>query len=566
MNLRRRVGMAAASVALAAGLVVTEALISPPTAWAQSGSIVPFTPAGFDTTSYTIPDTGAQRAGVIVGFLNDTDASVTITAVGVINVSVAGHGQAEAPSISPGGMYVNSLEFSAPGTASLFVKLSNGEQVTWTVNGNDLAQSLRQVLPGGALGTDPTAPGPITLEPPLVGAGYAETVQVSLGAVSGSVENSACTVTAPFVVESGSCSSQTSEDGDTLTTATIDVPVQSSLADWSPGQHVAELDWSGRVSFEGGSPLQGFVAVPVLYTVPPAVSSETTVEVSGSAPTAVEFVAAPNGSNLAATSATLSGVDASDFTATLTNSAAAPPSDGGTWTPVDVRLTATKRGNYSADLTVEFDPSGTTFSVTIPVTGAVSGQITGITGMTGSTMPPTPVAFTPPPPDPVAVGETCGAAGTKVQIWGENLAGSVVRFANATSGAVEVLSPTEVQATVPHGVDGLGPIAVVGPDGQAEDVPGVTWNPACQTHTLAWTTPGGPGQVVLHVALVSADSSIHCLSDKTVVVLGRDGEQVAKFETGAEPTTLVLPVAEGPYTAVFDGDVHCAPSQSGAVA
>jgi len=312
----------------------------------------------------------------------------------------------------------------------------------------------------------------------------------------------------------------------------------------------------------------------------------------------VNFMAAPD-SNLDINGDQVTSLDASDFKVTLPSNKYAP-SAAGEWEVATVSLATDKPGNYSVGLTLDFDLPGVLFSETVPITASVPATSTGSgsnssstgTSSTSSTSPsgsstssstgsntssstgtnasssslPTPVAFTPPPPDPVAVGETCGAAGTKVQIWGENLAGSVVRFANATSGAVEVLSPTEAQATVPHGVDGLGPITVVGPGGQAVDVPGVTRNRACQTHTLAWATPGGPGQVVLHVALVSADSSLHCLSDKTVVVLGRDGEQVVKFETTAEPTSLVLPVAEGPYTAVFDGDVHCAPSESGAVA
>jgi len=164
------------------------------------------------------------------------------------------------------------------------------------------------------------------------------------------------------------------------------------------------------------------------------------------------------------------------------------------------------------------------------------------------------------------VGETCGAAGTEVQIWGDDLAGSTVRFANATSGVVTMLSPTEAEATVPHAIDGLGPITVIGPGGQAVQVPGVTWNPACATQTMSWTTPAGPGQVTLHVVLISSSSASHCLSGKTIVVLGREGEQVAKVETTATPITLVLPVFEGPFTAVFDGDARCGPSQSEPVA
>jgi hypothetical protein len=141
----------------------------------------------------------------------------------------------------------------------------------------------------------------------------------------------------------------------------------------------------------------------------------------------------------------------------------------------------------------------------------------------------------------------------------------VVRFANATSGAVKMLSPTEAEATVPHGVDGLGPITVIGPGGQRARVPGVTWDPACPTRTMAWTTPGGPGQVVLHVALVSATSAFYPLSGRTVVVLGRDGEQMERFQTGSAPTTFLLPISEGPFTAVFDGSAHCGPSESAAV-
>lgn len=181
----------------------------------------------------------------------------------------------------------------------------------------------------------------------------------------------------------------------------------------------------------------------------------------------------------------------------------------------------------------------------------------------GSGSSPTFPVATPPPPEPVAVGETCGAGGTVVQLWGENLAGSTVRFANATSGVVTMLSGTEAEVSVPHGVDGIGPVTVVGPGGQAVAVPHVTWDPACGTETLEWSSPAGPGQVSLHVEVVGGNGK--CLSSKTVVVLGRDGEQVAKLTTTDAPSVVTLPISEGPFQAVFDGDAHCGASESGLV-
>jgi len=292
------------------------------------------------------------------------------------------------------------------------------------------------------------------------------------------------------------------------------------------------------------------VAVPVLYTVPEVIPSSISVNADASAWTPVGFTAGRYDGGISLVSAVLSGTDRAAFEVKPSASADTPPPGGGPWSPIDVKLVAKAPGTYTADIVATFDPSGGDFTVTIPVTGSVPGATS---------------SFTPPPPEPVAVGETCGASGTEVQIWGENLAGSVVRFANATSGAVTMLSPTEAEATVPHGVDGLGPITVIGPDGQTAQVPGVTWDPACQTRTMAWTTPGGPKQVVLHVALVSVSSASDPLPGRTVVVLGRDGEQVERFKTGSAPTTFLLPISEGPFTAVFDGGAHCGPSESAAV-
>lgn len=171
--------------------------------------------------------------------------------------------------------------------------------------------------------------------------------------------------------------------------------------------------------------------------------------------------------------------------------------------------------------------------------------------------------FAPPPPEPRAVGETCGAGGTLVEIWGRNLAGTTVDFAGVDAGPVSVLSSTEVEVEAPHGITRVGRIVVTGPGGSVA-VPGwVRWNPACATETVAWATPAPTGAVTLHVAVVGQGNS---LSGKTIIVLDRSGEQVARLTTSSSPSTVVLPIADGPFQAIFDGSAHWAASQSGNVA
>jgi len=502
------------------------------------------------------------------------------------------------------GTYLNSLMVFGVGPWTFQVALSNGQTVAWTIDGGPF--SLPNVPGANPLVLPPVLGNLGEVEPALDGEGTFGTVHfVVVGALSGegAPSLSSCVATAPLQLGPGACQT-TSEGSMTAVTADVGFPVQTSLSGWQPGPAVVgvvatmALSVPSNVATEYGIPpsLSAVVAVPVLYTVPEVIPSSTSVSADASAWTPVGFTAGRYDGGISLVSAKLSGTDQADFEIEPSASAHTPPPGGGTWNPIDVKLVAKAPGTYTADIVATFDPSGGDFTVTIPVTGSVPGVTSSGSGSSttqsssgsGSSSPPTliglgsstsqtssgsgssttptsPPVFTPPPPEPVAVGETCGAAGTEVQIWGENLAGSVVRFANAISGAVKMLSPTEAEATVPHGVDGLGPITVIGPGGQTAQVPGVTWDPACQTRTMAWATPGGPGQVVLHVALVSASSASDPLPGRTVVVLGRDGEQVERFKTGSAPTTFLLPISEGPFTAVFDGDVHCGPSESAAV-
>jgi len=576
VNVLRRVGMALSAVALVLGGVVVPALLAPAPAWAQSSGIIPFTPAGLGTDDYVIPAETTQRPSMAVvdfGFENDTDASVTLTGYSILSghVSVGNPALVTVPSR---GTYLNSVMVFGVGPWTFQVALSNGQTVAWSIDGGPFSLlNARYANPLNPLMLAPVLGNLGEVEPALDGEGTFGTVRfMVVGVIPGeeAPSLSSCVATAPLQLGPSACQT-TSEGSMTAVTADVGFPVQTSLSGWQPGPAVAgvvatmALSVPSDVATEYGIPssLTAVVAVPVLYTVPEVIPSSISLSADASAWTPVGFTAGRYDGGIYLVSAKLTGADQADFEVKPSASADTPPPGGGPWNPIDVKLVAKAPGTYTADIVATFDPSGGDFTVTIPVTGSVPGASSSGSG--SSTTQSSPPVFTAPPPDPVAVGETCGAAGTEVQIWGENLAGSVVRFANATSGGVTMLSPTEAEATVPHGVDGLGPITVIGPGGQAAQVPGVTWDPTCQTRTMAWATPGGPGQVVLHVVLVSVSSASHSLPDRTVVVLGRDGEQVERFETGSAPNTFLLPISEGPFTAVFDGGAHFGPSESGAV-
>lgn len=590
MSWKHRAALAASAVLLVMGGIAAPALASPPTAWAQQGSgFEQFTPDGFGDT-YTLSTSEANtlaalakpysNSAVVVtfGFVNNTDASVSITYLGVNGPSHGeGYLNTSVQAVQPRGVYYNSVIIVDPGLWNVVIGLSNGKSLTWYFNTEKLLGSSYGIDAFTGIAEYSSVGEPVLVEPPLAGPEQIQGVVLNIGDDAGT-EDGTCQVSLPFVIEPGTCLAQSNSSGLYSVRPVVEAPQQTSLANWTPGGYVAAVDWFGIVDTSIGStpigPLPELDVVPFLYTVPGALPASTSVSVpSGSKSAPINFTVGAN-SGLDVTQASFTGTDASDFTVSLPSHRTAP-TGGGTWQVATVSLATTTPGSYSADLVLEFDPNGQTFSETIPVSGSVPATATGTTsssstsgssGTTSTTPPSPPVVVTPPPPEPVAVGETCGAAGTEVQIWGDDLAGSTVRFANATSGVVTMLSPTEAEATVPHAIDGLGPITVIGPGGQAVQVPGVTWNPACATQTMSWTTPAGPGQVTLHVVLISSSSASHCLSGKTIVVLGREGEQVAKVETTATPITLVLPVFEGPFTAVFDGDARCGPSQSEPVA
>jgi len=596
VNVLKRAGMALSAVALVLGGVAVPALLAPSPAWAQSSGIVPFTPAGLGTDHYVIPVGAESRptvAAVVVGFENDTDASVTLKGYSILR-GYASVGNSALVTVPSRGTYLNSVMVFGVGPWKFQVTLSNGQTVAWTIDGGPFS-NVRHANPLNPLMLSPVLGKLGEVEPALDGEGTFGTVRfMVVGAIPGeeAPSLSSCVTTAPLQLGPSACQT-TSEGSMTAVTANVGFPVQTSLSGWQPGQAVVGVVATMALSvpsdvateYDVPSSMTAVVAVPVLYTVPEVIPSSISVSADASTWTPVGFTAGRYDGGISLVSASLSGADQADFEVESSASAHTPPPGGGTWNPIDVKLVAKAPGTYTADIVATFDPTGGHFTVTIPVTGSVPGVTSSGSGSSNpptliglgssttqsssgsgsSTTPTSPPVFTPPPPEPVAVGETCGAAGTEVQIWGENLAGSVVRFANATSGAVKMLSPTEAEATVPHGVDGLGPITVIGPGGQAAQVPGVTWDPTCQTRTMAWTTPGGPEQVVLHVALVSASSAFYPLPGRTVVVLGRDGEQVERFETGSAPTTFLLPISEGPFTAVFDGGAHFGPSESAAV-
>lgn len=164
---------------------------------------------------------------------------------------------------------------------------------------------------------------------------------------------------------------------------------------------------------------------------------------------------------------------------------------------------------------------------------------------------------TPPAPQPAAIDLTCGAGGATADIWGQDLAGSTVRFAGVSSGMVQMISNTEAQVQVPHGIKGTGPIAVVGPGGQAVSIPGVTWDPQCPTDTVldsvSLTSAGG---VRVQVSADASETPVAVLHDgQTVAVLS------ATLEHPAVVTLLGVPAA-GRWQAVFDGSAHLQASQS----
>lgn len=403
-------------------------------------------------------------------------------------------------------------------TSDVFNGLTLGTQYTITVkaqsgSGATLASGQATAYPAGATIPDVNEIAPTSGEMAIQisSASSSDTYQVTDGSYSSTPTTAA------------------------TSTLTIDVPLQ----DARPGSTISVTAYGGGNTDEASAPAN----LPVL---PPVTDLSAVLEASGTLNVSWSAPSLPSGATFTGYSLVVSGGGTSDTVSTTSTSVSLSTATlGFTPTSAAVQIEATD-SSYNA---LGYSAQETSVAATAAVTS-----------VSPSPSPPPPA---PPAPQPVAVGETCGAAGTLVQIWGQDLAGSTVRFAGVDSGPVTVLSASEVQVAVPHGVSRDGRIVVTGPGG-ATAVPGwVRWSPACPTTTLMWATAAGSGEVMLHVAVVGQGD---CLSGKTVVVLGRGGAQVARLTTAASASTVLVPLADGPFQAVFDGDAHCGASASGEVA
>lgn len=404
---------------------------------------------------------------------------------------------------------------SSQGDSTVFNSLSTGTQYTITVtaqssSGQTLASGTTTAYPAGATIPDVSAIAPTSSEMAvqITDASSSDTYQVADGSYSSAPESPA------------------------TSSLTIDLPLQ----DAAPGSTISVTAYGDGNADEASAPANFTVLSPV-QDLSATLAASGTLAVSWTAPSL------PGGVTFTEYSVLISGSGQSYTASTTSTSLTLSQSTlGFTPTSAAIQVEATD-SSYSS---LGYSAEETSVEATAAVTSASSSS-----------------SPAPPPPQPVAVGETCGAAGTMVQIWGQDLAGSIVRFAGVDSGPVTVLSASEVQVAVPHGVSRDGRIVVIGAGGSAA-LPGwVHWSPACPTTTLLWATPAGPGEVTLHVAVVGQGN---CLSGKTVVVLGSDGAQVARLTTAASPSTVLVPLVDGPFQAVFDGDAHCSASASGEVA
>lgn len=581
MSIARRAALGAASLALAVGGLVAPALATSAPAWAQGSGLVPFTPGGLDTTSYTIgPASSVQSPWVVetaVGFVNEdlsNSVSYSVESSGAVDEP---NGAPSSGTVRPGQTLAvpavvsgsGTLTITTDGYGTLTFNLSLGysdpnadnsgfTELQSTITPASLAFS-GPVLVGSDLSPATTSSG--STEPFAdLSVGLSVPVQSCAGVVAG----------APFSATGTTC--QVSGDGFELT---IGQPEASGA-----GTSLELGDHATSVTI-GAEELMGEVfpaeyVLPLLYEVSSVAPVEPTVAgVTGGAWTPLE-VTVPSTDLVELVSATVTGADASDFKLetlsrlSVTNlSELFGPTENETWTPVEVSLATSTPGTYSADVVLTFDPAGDDYTLTVPVSGSVGATSTsGSSGSSGSTgrltLPSSPPSSSapapaPPPPAPSAVGETCGPGGTEVQLWGSDLAGSTVRFADQTSGVVTMLSGSEAEVAVPHGVTREGRIVVVGPGGQAVPVPDVTWDPACPTELLAWTTPLNATSVALHLELAANGEAV---PGQSVVVLGKDGEQVTRLTTTSAPSSVVVPDAEGPFVAVFDGSLHWQASES----
>ncbi len=97
--------------------------------------------------------------------------------------------------------------------------------------------------------------------------------------------------------------------------------------------------------------------------------------------------------------------------------------------------------------------------------GAVSAPVTVDTAA-GTALSAAKFALVPPPPPPVVktFDPATGPPGQLIVIHGQNLALAAAVLFNATEGAFEIVSDTELEAVVPEGA-GNGPITVIGANG-----------------------------------------------------------------------------------------------------
>jgi len=528
-----------ATLLAAAGLVATArpAVAQPPGQSTLPAGVLAFTPGGLGT-SFTVanPD-GANAAVVVIGILNDSDQDVTVDPVG-FSPQPDNTGDAEfgyGGTVAPGAMWVAPIMLVGPTEATVTALVGNAS-VTWTINAESLDGPPSDILPYlnvlTALGNSTPLYEAADLEPPIAAPTPLATVPFNIG------PNDARDLV-PLSPDATGVSAGTGK-----VDVALSLPQATSLDGWTPDKtEVIDASWSGEVGTAETTWTKVVVADPFLVTAAPAIPAELEVVTKPGTTSPVKFTTAP-GADVSAVSVTLAGKDAADFSVELNSAAKASPANGGTWDPVDVRLTATKPGTYRAEVIVKLDPNGTVFYAEVPVTT--------------TTMTPTQFPFTPPPPDPVAVGQTCGAGGTQVDIWGANLAGSTVRFAGVTSAPVQVLGPGEVQATVPHGVRRGGRIVVVGPGGQAVPVPGwPRWHVGCPTAlSVGLRRDGG-----LVEAVATLDSGNTPVVGGRVVLL-HDGQQVASLLTGphGHASAVFLPT-DVPTEAVFDGSAHLRASE-----
>jgi hypothetical protein len=185
--------------------------------------------------------------------------------------------------------------------------------------------------------------------------------------------------------------------------------------------------------------------------------------------------------------------------------------------------------------------SSTQITTTVPA-GATDGFITVVTSAgTGTSSPDIfdVIVAQPPTINANGLSPTSGPEGTLVTITGTNLSSTTnVRF-NGTEAGFQILSPTQVRATVPVGAT-TGTVQVLNPDGNFT---------SAQTFTVTVVPPPPPPDPVISEGLEHT-FSFEGVSRTLPVLTTLGGPRVGGFqplttlEGGFQSATGTIPVAE----------------------